>query len=104
MATNEFRPNVGEKVHVRPKSGLKVMDPGAPRGARSKDICLPAEGRVVVWSTYWERRLDDAKGGAEISISRPLSAAQLAKLAAQPAAQPVSQAESNSGIPAKGGK
>ncbi len=37
---------------VKPKSGLVVRDP-------FKGDPLPAHGAGVLWSSYWQRRLDD---------------------------------------------
>lgn len=37
---------------VTPLNGLAVVDPDTNRP-------LPAEGAEVVWSTYWQRRLND---------------------------------------------
>lgn len=54
--------------YFRPKAGLQVRDPddgGKP---------LPAEGKGLTWSSYWQRRLDD--GDIEETDLKTISAAQ----------------------------
>ena len=41
---------------VIPAAGLTIVDPAAGQGP---EMFLPAEGREVEWSAYWERRLRD---------------------------------------------
>lgn len=60
--------------YYRPKAGLQVRDPddsGRP---------LPAEGKGLTWSSYWERRLAD--GDIEPTDAKAIAAAQ-AKAAAK---------------------
>lgn len=54
--------------YYRPKPGLQVRDPdsgGAP---------LPAEGKGLTWSSFWQRRLDD--GDIEPTDKKAIAAAQ----------------------------
>lgn len=48
----------GEQYLVIPADGLAVMDPEA-RGP-SHVVKLPADGRMVKWTSYWHRRFRDA--------------------------------------------
>lgn len=48
------------KIHIKPRAGFTVPDP------MRRDI-LPAEGRKVIKSTYWARRLKDG----DVSLVQP---------------------------------
>lgn len=64
---------------IRPKTGLTVRDPidGSP---------LPAHGRGVVWSSFWQRRFDDGD-----VVETDQKAIDAAEKRAAAAAQPVSE-------------
>ena len=46
------------KIYVIPKQGMMVPDPNV-RSRNSSDVRLPAEGKDVDDSPYWQRRLRD---------------------------------------------
>lgn len=48
------------KIHIKPRAGFVVPDP------LRRDI-LPADGREVIKSTYWARRLKDG----DVSLVQP---------------------------------
>lgn len=51
-----------KQVMVKPKTGLLVPD-------LDRRDALPAEGRKVIWSVYWARRLRDG----DIEVIEPKS-------------------------------
>lgn len=55
-----------ERAHVTPaRPGLRVLDPD------HGDLPLPPEGREVVLSSYWLRRLEDGDVVRAESASQP---------------------------------
>lgn len=62
------------KIYVIPKQGMMVPDPNV-RSRKSSDVRLPAEGKEVDDSTYWQRRLRDG----DVTIGTKPKAAKSAK-------------------------